>query len=58
MGLSALMIPVIAVVVGALFAREIFTFRDLIGAALVTGGVWFAMRQTPHTRIDEIAEFA
>jgi drug/metabolite transporter (DMT)-like permease len=58
MGLSALMIPVIAVVVGAVFAREIFTARDLIGAALVVGGVWFAMRRTPHTRIDEIVEYA
>jgi drug/metabolite transporter (DMT)-like permease len=42
---SALVIPVIAVVVGALFAQEAFGTRELIGAALVVAGVWFALAQ-------------
>jgi drug/metabolite transporter (DMT)-like permease len=43
MGLSALMIPVLAVAVGALFGGEIFGARDIAGAALVTGGVWLSL---------------
>jgi drug/metabolite transporter (DMT)-like permease len=43
-GLSALIIPVIAVAVGAGFAHEVLTPRDFIGAALVLGGVWVALR--------------
>jgi drug/metabolite transporter (DMT)-like permease len=42
-GLSALVIPVIAVVVGALVAHEAFGVRELIGAALVVAGVWLAL---------------
>ena len=43
MGLSALVIPVIAVVVGILFGGEAFTSRDLLGATLVIGGIWLAL---------------
>jgi drug/metabolite transporter (DMT)-like permease len=43
-GLQALIIPVIAVIVGALFAHEAFGARELIGAALVIAGVWIAVR--------------
>jgi drug/metabolite transporter (DMT)-like permease len=43
-GLQALIIPVIAVVVGALLAHEAFGVRELIGAALVIAGVWIALR--------------
>ena len=43
MGLSALMIPVLAVVVGALFGHEVFGVRDLIGALLVIAGVWLSI---------------
>lgn len=46
MGLSALMIPVLAVVVGAAFGHEVFGPRDLAGAALVIAGVWLSMRRT------------
>ena len=43
MGLSALMIPVLAVVVGAVFGHEVFGVRDIIGALLVVGGVWLSL---------------
>ncbi len=43
MGLSALMIPVLAVVVGALFGHEVFGIRDILGALLVIVGVWLSM---------------
>ncbi len=46
MGLSALMIPVIAVVVGAVFGHEVFGIRDLAGAVLVIGGVWLSMTRS------------
>ncbi len=46
MGLSALMIPVMAVAVGALFGGEVFGARDIIGALLVTGGVWLSLIRT------------
>ena len=42
-GMSALIIPVIAVIVGILFGGETFGIRDLIGAALVIAGVWVAL---------------
>lgn len=55
MGLSALMIPVLAVVVGALFGHEVFGMRDILGALLVIVGVWLSMApsaiertMTPH----------
>jgi drug/metabolite transporter (DMT)-like permease len=49
MGLSALMIPVLAVIVGAVFGHEVFGVRDILGALLVVGGVWLSMtRSQPH----------
>lgn len=42
-GLSALIIPVLAVVVGIVFGHESFGLRELIGAALVIVGVWIAL---------------
>lgn len=42
-GMSSLIIPVIAVAVGVFFAGEIFGPRELLGAALVIAGVWLAM---------------
>jgi drug/metabolite transporter (DMT)-like permease len=42
-GLSALMIPVLAVGVGALLGGESFSPRDIAGAVLVLGGVWISM---------------
>jgi drug/metabolite transporter (DMT)-like permease len=47
-GLSALVIPVIAVAVGALLGGEAFGVRELAGAALVLAGVWLALR-SPRT---------
>ncbi|MDQ6827060.1 MAG: EamA family transporter, partial [Candidatus Eremiobacteraeota bacterium] len=41
--LSALLIPVLAVLVGVLAGGEQFAARDLIGAALVVCGVWIAL---------------
>jgi drug/metabolite transporter (DMT)-like permease len=46
MGLSALMIPPIAVAVGAIFGGEILGPRDLIGAALVVAGVWLSLSRS------------
>ncbi|MDP9018499.1 MAG: EamA family transporter [Candidatus Eremiobacteraeota bacterium] len=48
-GLSALIIPVIAVFVGILFGGEAFGIRDLLGAALVVVGVGFALTRPRHT---------
>ena len=42
-GLSSLIIPVIAVAVGVTFGSEQFGVRELIGAALVLAGVWIAL---------------
>jgi drug/metabolite transporter (DMT)-like permease len=42
-GLSALILPVIAVAVGALLGAEAFGPRELAGAALVLVGVWLAL---------------
>lgn len=42
-GLSALIIPVIAVFVGIVFGGEQFGVRDVIGAVLVIAGVWIAL---------------
>ncbi len=44
LGLSALIIPVIAVAIGALLGGEAFGPRELIGAGLVIAGVWLALR--------------
>ncbi|MBV9438705.1 MAG: EamA family transporter, partial [Candidatus Eremiobacteraeota bacterium] len=43
-GLSALVIPVLAVIVGALLGGEAFGVRDLLGAALVLVGIVLALR--------------
>jgi drug/metabolite transporter (DMT)-like permease len=45
-GLSALIIPVLAVIVGIVFGGEAFGLRELIGAALVIAGVWIALTRT------------
>ncbi len=54
MGLSALMIPVIAVTVGILFGGETFGIRDILGAALVIAGVTLSLmparRSEPRTQ--------
>lgn len=42
MGLSALMIPVMAVIVGILFGGEAFGWREILGAILVVVGVWIS----------------
>lgn len=42
-GLSALIIPVLAIIVGIVFGGEAFGVRDVIGAALVIVGVWVAL---------------
>lgn len=53
-GLSSLIIPVIAVAVGVLFGGETFGPRELVGAALVIAGVWLALARAsgeqPATR--------
>ncbi|MBD5634253.1 MAG: EamA family transporter [Candidatus Eremiobacteraeota bacterium] len=50
-GLSALLIPVIAVAVGALLGRELLGPRDLAGAALVIGGLWLSLvRPATHVK--------
>jgi drug/metabolite transporter (DMT)-like permease len=47
-GLSALIVPVLAVTVGALLGHEAFGAKELAGAALVIAGVWIALR-SPRT---------
>jgi drug/metabolite transporter (DMT)-like permease len=53
-GLSSLMIPVIAVAVGALFGSEVFTLRQLAGAVLVIGGMWLSLRRSARFRAAEL----
>jgi drug/metabolite transporter (DMT)-like permease len=53
-GLSALVIPVIAVAVGALAGGESFGWRELGGAALVLAGVWLALRAPRRVSVPEI----
>lgn len=43
-GISALIIPVLAVAVGVIFGGEQFGPREMLGAALVIIGVWIALR--------------
>ncbi len=43
-GLSALVIPPLAVAAGALFGGEAFGPKELVGAALVIAGIWLALR--------------
>lgn len=45
-GLSSLIIPVIAVAVGVAFGGEAFGPRELLGAALVIAGVWIALSRS------------
>ena len=48
MGLSALMIPALAVAVGVVFGGEVLGPRDVFGAVLVVAGVWISLlRSTP-----------
>lgn len=47
-GLSALIVPVLAVTVGALLGHEAFGAKELGGAALVMAGIWLALR-SPRT---------
>jgi drug/metabolite transporter (DMT)-like permease len=53
-GLSALVIPVIAVAVGALAGGESFGWRELGGAALVLAGVWLALRAPRTVTVPEV----
>ena len=55
-GLSALMIPVVAVAVGAVFGGEVFGMRDIAGALLVIAGVWLSMRGMPRTQLAPAVE--
>ena len=50
-GLSSLIVPVIAVTVGALLGGEAFGVKELFGAALVIAGVWLALR-SPRAAAD------
>lgn len=52
-GLDALVIPVLAVLIGTFVAHEAFGPRELIGAALVVAGVWLALAQ--RDRAAEVA---
>ncbi len=57
MGVSALMIPVLAVLVGTLFGREVFGPRDVAGAAPVVGGVWLSLAKArARTQVEPTAE--
>jgi drug/metabolite transporter (DMT)-like permease len=56
MGLSALMIPVLAVIVGAAFGHEVLGIRDLIGALLVLIGVCLSMARGTRTQIEVTTE--
>jgi len=56
MGLSALMIPVLAVIVGAVFGHEILGIHDLIGAFLVLAGVCLSMARVGHSRVEIATE--
>jgi len=64
MGLSALMIPVIAIAVGTFAGGEHFGLRDIAGALLVIVGVWLALGHPlpqvnlPSPLVREIAQHA
>ncbi len=49
-GLSALIIPVIAVLVGVFAGGEAFGLRETFGAALVIAGVWIALSKPRSLR--------
>lgn len=42
-GLSSLAFPVIAIIVGIVLGGETFTWRELLGSALVIAGMWIAL---------------
>ncbi len=50
-GLSALIVPVIAVIVGVLIGHEAFGPRELAGAALVVAGMALALAPVPRTQL-------
>lgn len=52
-GLSTLVMPVIAVAVGALVGGEAFGIKELGGAALVLAGMWLALRSS-HRALEEV----
>jgi drug/metabolite transporter (DMT)-like permease len=52
-GLSSLIIPVIAVAVGVVFGGEQFGVRELLGAALVIAGVWIALSRNAAPALQE-----
>ncbi|BDE05244.1 hypothetical protein WPS_05200 [Vulcanimicrobium alpinum] len=52
-GLSALVIPVLAVAVGALLGGEHFGARELAGSALVIAGIWLALRTAQRQVLPE-----
>jgi len=52
-GLSSLVFPVIAIAVGSLFGGEHFTWRELLGSALVVVGLWLALRTPPSQAVAE-----
>lgn len=49
-GMSSLIIPVIAVAVGVAFGGETFGPREFLGAALVIAGVWLALARANDVR--------
>ncbi len=49
-GMSSLIIPVIAVAVGVAFGGEHFGPREFLGAALVIAGVWIALSRVSDER--------
>ena len=49
-GMSSLIIPVLAVAVGVAFGGETFGPRELFGAALVIAGVWLALSRASDAR--------
>jgi drug/metabolite transporter (DMT)-like permease len=53
-GLSSLMIPVIAVAVGALFGGEHFDGRDVAGALCVVAGLWLSLQRGRSARLAEL----
>ncbi|HEY0380973.1 MAG TPA: EamA family transporter, partial [Candidatus Elarobacter sp.] len=52
-GLSTLVIPVIAVAAGALLGGEAFGIKELGGAAMVIVGVWLALRAPRAVALSE-----
>ena len=54
-GLSTLVMPVIAVAAGALLGGEAFGIKELAGAALVLAGMWLALRSPRSPAIADAA---